>query len=94
MHPMQTLAAGMEPRRLKSLFGDRISFCGGVDVQNLLVKGSPAQVRAGVKELKEIFPTGCIISPSHEAILPDIPPANIEAVFDEVRLQIRQQEIK
>jgi len=32
-------------------------------------------------ELKELFPTGLIISPSHEAILPDIAPANIEALF-------------
>ncbi len=81
IHPMQVLASGMEPRRLKSLFGGRVSFCGGVDVQTLLVKGTPEQVRAKVKELKEIFPTGCIISPSHEAILPDVPPANLAAIF-------------
>jgi uroporphyrinogen decarboxylase len=33
----------------------------------------------------EIFPTGLILSPSHEAILPDIPPANIEAIFDTIK---------
>ncbi len=81
IHPMQSLAAGMEPSRLKTLFGDRVSFCGGVDVQELLVKGTPEEVRARISELKEIFPTGCIISPSHEAILPDVPPENIEAMF-------------
>jgi uroporphyrinogen decarboxylase len=38
-----------------------------------------------VKELREIFPTGLTISPSHEAIPPDIPPANIEALMQAAR---------
>jgi uroporphyrinogen decarboxylase len=38
-----------------------------------------------VLELKELFPTGLVISPSHEAILPDIPPANIEALFKAIK---------
>jgi uroporphyrinogen decarboxylase len=37
-----------------------------------------------VNALKEVFPTGLIISPSHEAILADIPPANIDALFKEI----------
>ncbi|MBN1507080.1 MAG: hypothetical protein JW955_09555 [Sedimentisphaerales bacterium] len=85
VHPIQALAAGMEPRALKRDFGDRISFCGGVDAQDLMVNGTPEQIRAKVKELKDIFPTGLIISPSHEAILPDTPPANVKAMFDAVR---------
>ncbi|VGO19193.1 uroporphyrinogen decarboxylase family protein [Pontiella sulfatireligans] len=81
VHPIQALAAGMEPQGLKDKYGDGVSFCGGVDAQHLLVNGSPEEVEAKVKELREIFPTGLIISPSHEAILPDIPPANIEAML-------------
>ncbi|NLT04519.1 MAG: methyltransferase [Bacteroidales bacterium] len=81
IHPIQALAAHMEPERLKADFGDRVAFCGGVDAQYLLVKGQPADVTAKVEELRRIFPTGLILSPSHEAILPDIPPANIEALF-------------
>jgi uroporphyrinogen decarboxylase len=74
----------MEPWRLKEKFGEKVSFMGGVDAQNLLVKGNQEEVREKVKELKAIFPTGLVISPSHEAILPDIPPANIEALFKEL----------
>lgn len=85
IHPIQALADGMEPRGLKADFGDRVSFCGGVDAQHLLVYGTPDQVRASVRELMRIFPTGLIISPSHEAILPDTPPANIGAMFDALR---------
>lgn len=83
IHPMQALAAGMDPQSLKDRFGDKVSFCGGVDTQDLLVRASPEQVAGRVRELREIFPTGLIISPSHEAILPDIPPVNIQAMFRE-----------
>lgn len=85
IHPIQALAKGMDPYKLKKDFGDSVSFCGGVDAQNLLVNGNPQQVYDKVKELKSIFPTGLIISPSHEAILPDISPANIDALFKAVR---------
>ncbi|MBN8216302.1 MAG: methyltransferase [Spirochaetes bacterium] len=85
IHPIQALAAGMDPAGLKRDFGDRVAFAGGVDAQELLVRGAPAQVRAKVRELRGLFPTGLLISPSHEAILPDIPPANIEALFVEAQ---------
>jgi len=85
IHPIQALAAGMDPKELHDAFHHQAAFCGGVDAQNLLVNGTADQVREKVRELRRIFPTGLIISPSHEAILPDIPPANIAALFDELR---------
>ncbi len=85
IHPIQAKAYGMDPENLKNLFGSKVSFCGGVDTQELLVSGSPEEVRNKVKELRSIFPSGLIISPSHEAILPDIAPANIQALFDEAQ---------
>lgn len=85
IHPIQALAFGMEPNNLKEKFGTQVSFCGGVDTQDLLVNGSPLQVQEKVRELRNIFPTGLIISPSHEAIMPDVPPENIKALFDEAQ---------
>ena len=82
IHPIQALAEGMEAERLAEQFGGRVSFCGGVDAQQLLVNGTPEAVRQDVERLKGIFPTGLVVSPSHEAILPDIAPANIEALFE------------
>lgn len=82
IHPIQALAHGMSAEELHSRFADKVSFCGGVDAQNLLVHGTPEEVARRVRELAALFPTGLVISPSHEAILPDIPPANIEAFFD------------
>lgn len=81
IHPIQALAVGMQPENLKAKFEGQVAFCGGVDTQELLPNGTPKQVRAKVKELREIFPTGLIISPSHEAVQSDVPPQNIEAMF-------------
>lgn len=85
IHPIQALAREMDAPNLKTHFWGKVAFCGGVDAQNLLVNGTPEQVNAKVKELKELFPTGLIISPSHEAILPDIPPANVQAMFEAIK---------
>ena len=81
IHPIQALAEGMDAPNLKKNFAGKTAFCGGVDAQYLLVKGTPDKVSDKIKELVGIFPTGLIISPSHEAILPDVPPENIEALF-------------
>ena len=85
IHPIQALAMDMDAKNLKNNFIEEVSFCGGVDAQELLVFGTAGQVRKRVHELKELLPTGLIISPSHEAILPQIPPQNIEALFQAVR---------
>jgi len=85
IHPMQALAAGMEPESLKEKFGEQVAFCGGVDTQELLPNGTKVQVAEKVRELHRIFPTGLIISPSHEAILSDVPPENVKAMFEAIK---------
>ncbi|MCY1722030.1 hypothetical protein OU798_16870 [Prolixibacteraceae bacterium Z1-6] len=84
IHPIQALAAEMSVENVHKHFAGKTAFCGGIDAQYLLVKGTPAEIEKRVKEVKEIFPTGLIISPSHEAVLPDIAPENIEALFNAV----------
>jgi uroporphyrinogen-III decarboxylase len=50
-NPVQTSAAGMEARRLKADFGDRIVFWGGgVDTQRTLPFGTPDAVYQEVSE--------------------------------------------
>ena len=85
IHPIQALANEMDAPNLKKYFTGKVAFCGGVDAQNLLVNGHPEEIAKKVLELKHLFPTGLIISPSHEAILPDISPANVEALFQALK---------
>jgi uroporphyrinogen decarboxylase len=85
IHPIQALAFEMDALNLKKHFDRKVAFCGGVDAQNLLVNGKPEEISEKILELKTIFPTGLIISPSHEAILPDIPPENIKALFSAIQ---------
>lgn len=85
IHPIQALATDMDAHNLKKHFAGKVAFCGGIDAQNLLVNGKPDEVEKKVFELKELFPTGLILSPSHEAVLPDIPPSNIHAIFNSLK---------
>lgn len=85
IHPIQAMAKGMSAEKLKEDFYGKVSFCGGVDTQELLARGTPKQVYQRVQELKALFPTGLIISPSHEALLPDVEPKNVEAIFKAIK---------
>jgi len=85
LHPIQGKARNMEAVRLKREFGNDLCFIGGIDTQELLCNGTPQQVRDEVRRVIDIFGTGIVISPSHEAILPDVPPENVDAMFDEAR---------
>jgi len=86
LNPVQTNARGMEPDRLKRDFGKDVTFWGGgVDTRTILNLGSPAEVRKQVLERLEIFaPDGGYVFNTVHNILPDVPPANILAMFDAV----------
>jgi uroporphyrinogen decarboxylase len=83
LNPVQPLAAGMEPAVVKRAFGTELSFLGGLDIQELLPFGTPAEIRDGVRELIEAYAPGggYIFAPSHE-ILPEVRPENIVAMFE------------
>jgi len=77
LHPLQTRARGMEPERLAALFNGRITFMGGVDTQDLLQNGTPADVDREVQRLIDAFGPRFILGPSHEALLPDVSVENV-----------------
>jgi uroporphyrinogen decarboxylase len=80
LHPLQAKAAHMDAETLARDFGGRIAFMGGIDTQDLLVNGSPEDIAADVRRVRSLLSPRLIVSPSHEAILPNVPPANIEAM--------------
>jgi len=72
----------MDAETLARDFGGKIAFLGGVDTQRLLNHASTREVKAEVRRLKETLGPHYIISPSHEAILPDVPPRNVAAMAE------------
>jgi uroporphyrinogen decarboxylase len=80
LHPLQALAKDMDAETLAAHFKGRIAFMGGIDVQQLLTHGTPEAVRAEVRRVKRVLGPNLIVSPSHEAILPNVPPENVEAL--------------
>jgi uroporphyrinogen decarboxylase len=68
---------------LRSTFGDRLAFYGGVSTQTVLPRGTPAEVRQAVGLCRErLAPegTGLLLAPSHR-LMSDVPMANVEALL-------------
>ena len=80
LHPLQARAHNMDAETLARQFKGRIAFMGGIDTQGLLVHGTPAQVREEVGRVKELLGPCLVVSPSHESLLPNVPPENVEAM--------------
>ena len=80
LHPLQAKAANMDAETLARDFRGRVAFCGGIDAQHLLTHGSPEDIVSDVRRVKRLLGPNLIVSPSHEAILPNVPPVNVEAL--------------
>ena len=84
LDPVQPLATGMNPVELSAAFGDHLVFHGGIDVQELLPKGTPEEVAAATRKCLEGFKAnrgGFIVAPSH-SVQADVPPQNIIAMIE------------
>jgi len=83
LDPIQPTNHQMSPERLKADFGDKLCFHGGIDMQGVLPKGTPDEVRAEVKRYCEVLGSGggYILAPAH-LFQPDVPPENIMAFYD------------
>ena len=82
LHPLQALARNMDAETLARDFKGRIAFLGGIDTQRLLVRGTPDEVKADVRRVKGLLGPCLIVSPSHEALLPNVPPENVRAMAE------------
>ncbi|MCL5070821.1 MAG: uroporphyrinogen decarboxylase, partial [Actinobacteria bacterium] len=86
LDPIQNVK-GMEIERLKSEFGDKLTFHGAVDTQYLLRCGTPPEVKSEVKRLIKILGVngGFIISPVHN-VQSDVPIENLIALSEAVKM--------
>jgi uroporphyrinogen decarboxylase len=85
LNPIQPRARGMEPEFLKREYGRDLCFFGGLDIQELLPRGTPAQVKDEVRRLVGVLGEdgGYILAPAHN-VQDDTPTENVLAVFDAV----------
>ena len=84
LNPVHTRAKDMDPAELKRDFGDALTFWGGgVDTQDVLPRGTPAEVRDDVRRNLDIFaPGGGYVFTTVHNIQAEVPPENIVALFE------------
>ena len=84
LNPVQTSVRGLEDTAaLKTTFGDRLAFHGAIDVQQLMPNATVDEVRwEAARRISDLGRGGgYILAPCHN-LGPDIPPENVEALFD------------
>jgi uroporphyrinogen decarboxylase len=82
LNPVQVSATGMDTRRLRKEFGHEIAFWGAIDTQDVLPRGTPEDVRNEVKRrLADLATGGGYVLCAVHNIQPDVPPENIEAMY-------------
>ena len=84
LNPVEVRAVGMEDTaKLKREFGDALTFWGAIDTHHVLPQGSVAAVRDEVRRrIRDLGPGGgYVVGPVHN-IQPDVPPANVVAMYD------------
>lgn len=86
INPVQPRAKDMDSSELKREFGNSVCFHGGVDIQHVLPRGSVEDVEKEVAErIRDYAPGGGYILAAAHNIQPDVPPQNIEMMFDACR---------
>lgn len=85
-NPVQPGVPGHEPDVLQERFGERVSFFGSIDQQQLLPNGSTSEIETEVKEKIDVLGEdgGFMIAPAH-IIQSDTPPGNVEAFINSAR---------
>jgi uroporphyrinogen decarboxylase len=82
LHPIER-AAGMNLADIKQKYGKKICIFGNVDNKELLIKGSPSEVEAQVKECVKIAgPGGGYCLASDHSVHDDIPNRNVFALYE------------
>ena len=84
LHPLQAQAAGMDAKSLSQYKND-IAYVGGIDAQTFFVRATPRQIKDEVRRVRDLLGPNMVVSPSHEEILPNVPPENILAMAEAAR---------
>jgi uroporphyrinogen decarboxylase len=86
LNPVQSSAGKMANlEELKTRWGDVLTFCGAIDTQRILPRGTPDEVRKEVRRVIEILGRdgGYMVSSVH-SVMNDVPAENVLAMVDAV----------
>ena len=84
LDPLQPCCEEMHPENLQAKHGGKLAFHGGIDVQGVLVNGTPDEVRKTVARYRGAFgEKGYICCPSHLFQI-DTPVENMQALYEEI----------
>jgi len=82
LHPVQARANNL--KELKQKYGDRICFCGGIDTQYTLTRGTPEEVKEEtIQRLKDLAPGGGYIAGPDQSM--PFPKENIKTLVNTVK---------
>lgn len=83
LNPVQVTATDMDTGRLKREFGRDLGFWGGINTQQVLPLGTPADVRAEVRRrIDDLAPGGGYVLCAVHNVQPEVPPENVVAMYD------------
>ena len=86
LHALQPSCRGMDLKRLKAEFGDRMVFNGAIDSHHTLIEKDTDGVKEDTRmALETMMPNGGYIAgASHDTILEETPVENVLAMFDAI----------
>jgi uroporphyrinogen-III decarboxylase len=86
LQAVQPSCHGMDLRALKTTYGDRMVFNGGIDSHHVLIEGTPESVREDTRKVLDIMRPGggYVAGASHDWVLEETPVENIVAMADAV----------
>jgi uroporphyrinogen decarboxylase len=86
LQSLQPEASGMDPRMLKAAHGARLSFHGGISIQQTLPYGTEQEIRREVQErVRALAPGGGYILGTSHNIQADTPVQNVLALLEAYR---------
>ena len=85
LHPLEPVS-GMDPAQIKQLYGETISFLGGVDISHAL-PGTIANVREDIDRcIRDLAPGGGYIMAPCNHLQADVPPENVIEMYNNAKI--------
>ncbi len=94
LNPIQPRVPGMEAEELAAAdWRESLCLCGGMDMQQLMPNGTPAEIEADVARIIRCLAPGYILDLAN-ILHPDIPPCNVLALYQTPRTGLQYKRFR